>query len=75
MMAIILAVPRAMNALTFWPLDQEVLLYLAQLPLHMIACYAYQKADTVWAPIAVHTAANLAYGLLFLLMDAALFAA
>ena len=42
-----------------WPPEEELALYLAQLPLHWIACAAYHKADTIWAPIIVHMTANL----------------
>lgn len=56
---VMLAIPRVCNALTFWPPEEELALYLAQLPLHWIACAAYHKADTIWAPIFVHMAANL----------------
>lgn len=56
--AIILAIPRICNALTFWPFSEELILYLTQLPVHFIACAAYHKTDTVWAPIAVHAIVN-----------------
>lgn len=59
MITVMLAIPRICNALTFWPLGEELALYLAQLPLHWIACAAYHKADTIWAPIIVHMTANL----------------
>lgn len=56
--AVVVAIPRICNALTFWPPAEEFMLYLAQLPLHLIACAAYHKADTIWAPIAVHMISN-----------------
>ena len=68
MMAVILTVPRALSSLTFWPWDQNFTLYLAQLPLHMIACWSYQKTNTVWGPIATHTIANAISGILLLVL-------
>lgn len=68
MMAIVLAIPRILSSLTFWIWDEDLLLYFAQLPLHLIACYAYQKTDTVWAPIVLHTVANGISCLFFLLL-------
>jgi len=37
----------------FWHLDfsSALLLFLVRLPVHLIACWSYQKANTVWAPI------------------------
>lgn len=70
-MAGFLAIPRICNALTFWQPEEELLLYLVQLPIHLLACRAYQKADTVWAPIAllalVNTVATVALLILFAL--------
>ena len=54
-----LAFPRLCNGLTYWPLEEELVLYLTQLPFHLIACWAYQKTDTIWAPIATHAIVNL----------------
>ena len=64
--AVALAIPRICNALTFWPFEEELILYLVQLPVHIIACAAYQKTDTVWAPIAVHAIVNLLGSILLL---------
>ncbi len=58
-MALILAIPNVVNGLTFWQMDEELILYAIQLPIHLIACRTYQKADSVWAPIATHMAVNL----------------
>lgn len=65
--ALFLAFPRYCNASTYWDPTQEWILYLTQLPLHMIACWSYQKTDSVWAPIATHALVNLlACGLILL---------
>lgn len=63
-----LAVPRIVNGLTFWDWREEMILYLIQLPIHMIACRLYQKTDTIWAPIVALMAVNLlGCGLMLLL--------
>lgn len=41
--------------------------YFLQLPIHLIACWAYQKADTIWAPITCLAIFNLATSILCLL--------
>lgn len=64
--AVFIAVPRIMNAVTFWDPAQELELYLSQLPFHLIACWGYEKADTVWAPIFANMAFNLLSALLIL---------
>lgn len=57
-MAVWLAFPRLCNAATFWDPATEWTLYFTQLPLHMIACWSYQKADSIWAPILTHVIVN-----------------
>lgn len=66
LMAFILAIPGIVNALTFWPWEEEIILYLVQLPIHLIACRTYQKADTIWAPIVSHMIVNLLASLMYL---------
>ena len=58
-MALILAIPNIVNGLTFWPMEEEIILYAVQLPVHLLACRTYQKADSIWAPIATHMIVNL----------------
>lgn len=56
----LIALPRLANCLTFrWDNTMELVVLLAQMPLHWIACYAYQKTDSIWAPIVIHAATNL----------------
>jgi membrane protease YdiL (CAAX protease family) len=38
--------------------------YIAYLPIHLLACWSYQKTDTIWAPIATHSVINLISSLL-----------
>ena len=63
---LVLALPRLANALTFWVPEEEMILYFAQLPIHMLACWAYQKTDNIWTPIVLHAVVNL-FGCLFFL--------
>lgn len=65
--AAVLAVPRVVYALTFWSWTDELMLYLVQLPIHLIACRLYQKTDTVWTPIFALVMANGLMCLLYLL--------
>lgn len=65
--ALLIAVPRFCNGATYWDPHQELVLYLAQLPLHLIACWSYQKSDTVWAPILTLSCTNLIASVLILL--------
>ena len=52
-------VPRLVGLTSTGWQEHQLILFLLQLPWHLICCWAYQKADTVWAPICVHAAANL----------------
>lgn len=45
--AAMLAVPRFITWFTVWGGWKEIPLYLAQLPIHWLACWTYQKTDTV----------------------------
>ena len=65
-MAGLLLIPRLLMAFCLWPIQEEMALYLIQLPVHLIACWAYQKTDTIWTPILVHFFSNLATTLLVL---------
>ena len=58
------AFPRFCCGSTWWVPEQQVMLYIAQLPMHLICCQAYQKTDTIWAPIAAQMALNLVFSLL-----------
>ena len=60
MVAVVTALPRIANAVTFWPPNEEMILYFARLPIHLLSCWAYQKTDNVWTPIALHMVMNLA---------------
>ena len=54
----ITALPRIITYYTIWGGWKEIPLYLAQLPIHWLACWTYQKTNTVWAPIFTHAIVN-----------------
>lgn len=51
-----------------WPMEQQMAIYLINIPVHLIACWSYQKTDTIWTPILTHTFSNLALAPLLLWM-------
>ena len=57
--ALLIAFPRICNGVTYWDPQEQLVLYLAQLPVHLLSCWAYQKTDTVWTPIIAHMITNL----------------
>lgn len=57
--AVVTAIPHICNACTYWDPTVEAVLYVSQLPLHLLACRAYQKTENIWAPIACLMFANL----------------
>lgn len=66
--ALLLAFPRLCNALTYWDPTTEMMLYFAQLPIHLIACWSYKKTDSVCTPILVLASANLLAGIRILVL-------
>lgn len=63
----VLGLHRALNYYTVGTIQLEQMLYLAQLPAHLLACAAYHRTDTVIAPILFHMVINLLACLLILL--------
>ena len=55
----VIAIPRLSNAFTYSSFAEEFQLYLVQLPVHLIACWSYQKTDTIWTPIFTLMIVNL----------------
>ena len=56
----LILLPRLANCLTFrWINEMELIVYLTQLPLHLIACYAYQKTESIWSPVIILGVVNL----------------
>lgn len=66
-MALVVAFPRACNAIQWGNPTMELMLYLAQLPIHMIGCWAYKKVDTIWAPIVSIVIANVISSLVLII--------
>lgn len=67
-LAAMTAAPRIVTYLTVWGGQKEKALYLAQLPIHLLSCWLYQKTNTLWAPILTHAAVNaVCCGLLYLM--------
>lgn len=64
---VVLAVPCAFELLWRGQTDLVIPAFLLQLPMHWIACWTYQKVDTVWAPIATVAIFNLGTSLIALL--------
>ena len=57
-MAGVLLLPKVANGMAYWNWGEEMVIYLVQLPIHMIACRIYQKTDTIWTPIIALMMAN-----------------
>ena len=65
--ALVVAIPLALDVNWRGGAEYALLTYLLQLPIHLIACWSYQKADTIWAPITCLAIFNLVTSLLCLL--------
>ena len=65
--AAVVAIPGALDV--NWRGGGEMVwaMYFMRLPIHLIACWAYQKADTIWAPITCLAIFNLGTSILCLL--------
>lgn len=59
MVTLALLVPLVADIMYRDTLDVLGGMFLLQLPIHLIACWSYQKTDTVWAPIATLSIFNL----------------
>ncbi len=59
MVAVVTAIPHICNGFTYWDPTVEAILYASQLPIHLIACRAYQKTENIWTPIFCLILANL----------------
>ena len=61
-----LLIPRILLGIWLDTMAFEVRVYLLQLPFHLLACWSYQKTDTVWAPIVSLSITNLLSSLVVL---------
>lgn len=68
LMAFMCLIKHLLMSFCLWPIEQEMAIFLVTLPVHLIACWSYQKTDTVWTPIVVHTLSNLTMSLLSLII-------
>ena len=59
-LAVLLLFPRLLSTYLLQVGQYDISLYCLQLPIHMIACRAYQKTNTIWAPIIALSITNLA---------------
>ena len=59
-LTVMLVIPTALDILWRGNAELAVPVLVLQMPMHWIACWTYQKADTVWAPLATLAAFNLA---------------
>lgn len=57
--AVITAIPVVIDILWRQQVDLVVLQYFMRLPVHLIACWSYQKTDNTWTPILSLSAVNL----------------
>ncbi len=64
---VVLALPCAFDILWRGQADLVIMTYVLQLPVHWVACWTYQKLDTVWAPIATLAVFNLGTSLIALI--------
>ena len=64
---IALIIPLALDINWRGGADYKLYVYFLQLPIHLIACWSYHKADTIWAPITCLAIFNLVTSLLCLL--------
>ena len=55
---VLAAVPRLLGLGNMGFPMYQLMVYLLQLPYHLLACWAYQKADTIWAPICMYALVN-----------------
>lgn len=57
--AVITMIPPVVNILWRDEVVSSIFGYIAHLPIHMLACWSYQKTDNVWTPIVSLAGANL----------------
>lgn len=52
-------IPAVLRFMSGIELAECIIQYLLYLPLHMCACWVYQRTNTIWAPIAFQGIVNL----------------
>lgn len=66
--AVLMVLPRLLSTWWLGVGNYDVAIYLLQLPVHMIACWSYQRTNTIWAPIITLSISNLLTSLLFIFL-------
>lgn len=49
---------------SLWSMPQQMTIFVLQIPVHLIACWSYQKTDTIWTLILTHMLSNMVFALL-----------
>lgn len=63
-MTVLLLVKHLIMVFCLWSLEEEMTIFLITLPVHLVACWAYEKTDAIWTPILIHVFSNAAMALL-----------
>lgn len=66
LVALVPVLARLAMVFALWSLPQQLAIFLVQIPVHLVACWSYQKTDTIWTPILTHMLSNLVLALLLL---------
>lgn len=61
--AFVASLPRLLGYLTMSMYGRVLPTILFHIPVHLIACWSYQKTDSIWAPIVTHCIVNLVFSL------------
>lgn len=70
LVAVVTLIIHLLKVFYLWTWNEELTIYLLQLPVHLIACWSYQKTDTAWTPIIVLFLANSFYAICCLVINA-----
>lgn len=54
--------------LSGWPVLDEVLLFAVRLPIHLIACWSFQKTESIFVPMLVLAVNNLVACVVYIVM-------
>lgn len=68
--ALVAAIPQILGFMLVDNFGDPLASILFSTPVHLISCWSYQRTDNLLAPIAVHTAVNLAICLILAVMGA-----
>ena len=57
--SVVILLAALIDAFWYWGMDSAMITYVIRLPVHLFACWSYQKTDNVWTPIFALAAFNL----------------